>query len=74
MYGFKDNGYNVYLTKAKNREFSMFTKNTQIQILSKISDMPKIRSIVYRPDIHDLQTSIVSFADYEKFLEKVDDG
>ena len=33
--------------------------------------MPKIRSMVYRPDIQNLQTIIVSFTDQKKLLEKL---
>ena len=42
--------------------------------MPKYSDMPKIGSIIYRPDMNNLHTCIVLFADHEKFLEKVDDG
>ena len=45
-----------------------------MQILSKISDMSKIRSITYRPGLHDLQTRTVSFPEQEKLIEKVDGG
>ena len=43
-YNFEYNGLNVYLTKAKIRGLSLFTKNIKIQILPKISDMPKIKT------------------------------
>ena len=36
--------------------------------------MPKIVNVIYRPDIQNLQTIIISFPDQEKLLEKVDDG
>ena len=36
--------------------------------------MSKIRSITYRPDLHDLQTRTVSFPEQEKLIEKVDGG
>ena len=69
---FEYNGYKVYLTKATS--WTLFTRNTQIWILSEISDMPKIVNVIYRPDIQNLQTIIISFPDQEKLLEKVDDG
>ena len=34
--------------------------------------MFKIRSIIYRPEIHNLQIRTVSFPDQEKLLENVD--
>ena len=40
--------------------------------MSKVLDMPKIRSITYRPDTYNLQTTILSFPDEEKLLEQVD--
>ena len=36
-------------------------------------DTSKIKSIIYRPDVHNLQTKIESFPDLEKLQEKVDD-
>ena len=40
--------------------------------MSTILDMFKTRSIIYKLDLHDLQTRNVSFL--EKFLEKEDSG
>ena len=51
----------TYLTKAKRSHLS-------IKILSKISDISKIRVLIYRLDI---QTKIVSFPDQEKLLKEV---
>ena len=51
----------IYLTKAKSR-------NRLIKILSKTS---KIRVFIYRRDIYNLQTKVVSFTDQEKLLKKV---
>ena len=34
--------------------------------------MSKIRSVIYRPDIHNLLIRIVFFPDQEKLLEEVD--
>ena len=49
---------NIYLTKAKSRILSLFIENTQRKILSKISDMSKIKVqftnltyIVYGPKL-----------------------
>ena len=36
--------------------------------------MSKLRSIIYRPGILNLQTGIVSFPDQQKLLEKADGG
>ena len=36
--------------------------------------MHKIKIIIYKPGIHDLQNIIVSSPDHEKFLEKLDGG
>ena len=36
--------------------------------------MSKIRSIIYRQEIHNLQTRNISFPDQEKLLEKVGGG
>ena len=36
------------------------------KILPKISDMSKIRILIYTLDIYNLQTRIVSFSDLEK--------
>ena len=36
--------------------------------------MSKIRILIYRPGLHNLQTRTVSFPDQEKVLEKVDGG
>ena len=58
-------------TKAKSKRLLLLTTKNQIQILSKILDMSKIRLIVYRPGIHNLQTRIVSFPDQKKLLEKI---
>ena len=54
----------IYLTKATS-------KNLSIQILSKISDLSKLRVLIYRLDIYNLQTKIVSFQDQEKLLQVV---
>ena len=40
-------------------------------MLSKISDMSKIRVLIYRHNIYNLQTNIVSFQGQEKLLEEV---
>ena len=40
-------------------------------ILPKISEMFKIRMLIYALDKYNLQTSIVSFADHEKLLKEV---
>ena len=58
-------------TKAKSKRLLLLTTKNQIQILSKILDMSKIRLIVYRPGIHNLQNRIVSFPDQKKLLEKI---
>ena len=34
--------------------------------------MPKKKSILYRPDIYNLQTRTVTFPDQDKLLEKID--
>ena len=36
--------------------------------------MPKIRILIYTPDIYNLQTRTASFPDQEKLLKKVDSG
>ena len=36
--------------------------------------MSQTRSLIYRPDINNLQTKTVSFLYQEKLLEKVDGG
>ena len=43
-------------------------------MLSKISEMSKIGSIIYRAGLHNLHTRTVLFSDQEKLLEKLDDG
>ena len=55
---FEYNGDTTYLTKGKSRTLLLFTKNTQIYILSKISDMCKTKVqfsdlgyIIYRPKL-----------------------
>ena len=53
-----------YLTKATIR-------NLSIKILSKISHKSRIRVLIYRLDIYNLQTKIVSFPDQEKLLKEV---
>ena len=40
-------------------------------ICDKISDMSKIRVLIYRLDIYNLQTKTVFFQDQEKLLEEV---
>ena len=37
----------------------------------QIWDMPKIRVLIYRHDIYNLQTKIVSFQDKKKLLQEV---
>ena len=39
--------------------------------MSKILDTSKIRVLIYRLDLYNLQTNIVSFQDQEKLLEEV---
>ena len=72
-HSFEYNDYNVYLTKT-TKTLSLFTKNNQTYILSKILDISKIRSITYRPEVHNLQTRIALFPGQEKLLQKVDGG
>ena len=36
--------------------------------------MTKIRSIIYRPELHDLQTRTVSFPEQQKLIQKVGGG
>ena len=55
---FEYNGDTTYLTKVKSRTLLLFTKNTQMYILSKISDMCKTKVqfsdlgyIIYRPKL-----------------------
>ena len=43
-------------------------------MLSKISDMSKLRILSYTLDKHNLQTRTVSFPDHEKLLKVVDTG
>ena len=45
-----------------------------LQILPKISDMSKIKILVYTAEKYNLQTRIVLFADDEKLLKEVDSG
>ena len=73
-YSFEGNSYNVCLRKPKSRTISLFTKNTQIKILLEISDISKVRGIIYGTGIHDLKTRTVSFPDQRKLLKKVDGG
>ena len=58
-YSFENNGYNAYLKKAKCRKLLLFTKNTQIYLLFKVSDVSKMKSyftdltyINYRPELY----------------------
>ena len=71
-YSCEYSGYKGYLANAASRAFSQF--NTQIQILSKILDMSKIRSIIYKLDAYNFQTRIAPFLYQENMLKQVDDG
>ena len=48
----------------------MFTKSTQIYCPKFLHVQNK--SIIYRPDIYNLQTRTVTFPDQDKLLEKID--
>ena len=58
----------MYITK------STFAKNNQMSMLPKILDESKIRCVIYKPDIYNLQARPVSFPDQEKLLKQVDSG
>ena len=58
----------MYITK------STFAKNNQMSMLPKILDKSKIRCVIYKPDIYNLQARPVSFPDQEKLLKQVDSG
>ena len=42
--------------------------------MPKISDIFKIRDLIYTLDIYNLQTRTVSFPDHEKLLKEKDSG
>ena len=56
------------MTKAKSRTLS---KDPNINIVQNFGHVQN-KSIIYRPDIYNLQTRTLTFPEQEKLLEKVD--
>ena len=73
-----------YLSKNHNQKVSTISKKHYKYsytiaidlpwILPKISDMSKIRILIYTLDKYSLQTRIVSFPDQEKLVKEVHSG
>ena len=73
-YSFQYNGYTTYIwKKLKVGHFHCFLKAFKYKCYPKFRTCPN-KSIIYRPDIYNLQTRTVTFPDQEKLLEKVDGG
>ena len=63
--------HNIYLTKAKSRTLSLFTKTLKYKYRPKFRNVQN-KSIIYKPNIYNLRTRTETYPDQGKLLQEID--